>query len=236
MKKAFTLLVLITLSIFTFGQDFESGDLNKKSYFRFGLSTPTYTNYGFSGKSDMNQRLPAFLNEKNPDINITGVEGRIGGILEVGTIFPLNGIDIADNMRLGINVDWLALKVQSFNLNGSNNLLNGMVASKVGIAFSYGLSRAIIFDAYGKVSPVWAGAVFMNHADASGTIDTYRGFIQFMYSTGINVKLSFIMLGFEYEFGGLRLKNGDGEYFGNVVNSDKRTPLNGFNATFGFVF
>ncbi len=236
MKKVSTLFLLITFVFTSFAQDFESGDLNKKSYVKFGLSIPTYTNYGFSGRSDMEQRLPAFLNQKNPDVNVTSLDGRIGGILEVGTIFPLNGIDIADNMRLGINIDWLSIKGQVFKLNGSNNLYNAMVASKAGISFSYGLSRAVIFDVYGKVIPVWAGAVYMNHQNVEGTIDVYRGFVQFMYSTGVNVKLAFFMLGFEYEFGGLKLKNSDGTYFGNVKNTDKRSPLNGFNVSFGFVF
>lgn len=236
MRKLVLSILLLLFSTFTFAQDFESGDLNKRSYIRVGLSTPTYHYYGFSGKEDMENRIGLFLKSINEDFDNTTISGRIGANFEVGTIYPLNGINIADNLRLGINIDWLSIKAQVFNLEGSQNLYNGFAATKGGLALSYGLSKAIIFDVYGKVSMVWAGGIYYNHQNGDGNIDIFRGYLQPMYSTGVNVKLAFIILGFEYEFGSLRLKNNEGVYFGNVINDSNRTPMSGFNATFGFIF
>lgn len=236
MKRLSISIILIVSSILLYAQDFESGDLNKKSYVRIGLSTPTYNYYGFSGKTDMENRIGMFLSEINPDFQGSTITGRIGANFELGTIFPINGINVGRNMRFGINMDWFSIKAQVFNLQGSENLYNGFVATKGGLSFSYGLSKAIVFDVYGKVSMVWAGAIYYNHQDGDGNIDVFKGFLQPMYSTGINVKLAFIILGFEYEYGFLRLKNNQDTYFGNVVNDSKRTPMPGFNITFGFVF
>ena len=236
MKQFFTLLFAILLTIPSFSQDFESGDINKKSYVRFGYSSPLYTNYGFTDKQDMIDNLGAFMTSKNPDYQASTVDSRIGAIFEVGTLFTINKINIGPNMRFGINVDWFSLKAQIFNLQGSQNLYNVFVQSKIGPSFTYAPAKAVAIDVYAKINPVWAGATYYNHQEGDGNIDIYRGFLQFMYSTGVNVKFAFVMLGFEYDFGGLKLKNSEGTYFGNAKNSDKKTPLNGFSATIGFTF
>ena len=224
MKQIFTLLIAILLTLPSFSQDYESGDLNKKSYVRFGLATPTYKYYGFDNKNDMK--------------DIFDLKTRIGGVFEVGTIFPLNNIDIGDHLRLGINVDWISLKTHVFRLQTDNDaLINYFAQSKIGLAFTYAPARAISIDVYGKVIPVWAAGIYNSYDDSNGEEDHYRGYLQFMYSTGINLKFSFIMIGFEYEFGSLRLKNDKDEYWGNVDDADsKKTPMPGFNLTFGFSF
>ena len=236
MNKILTLLIAISISTATYSQDFESGDINKKSYVRIGLSTPSWQYYGFNDKNDMSDNISDFLFEKNPDLGVSQLKGRIGGIFEIGVIFPLNGINVGDHLRFGINVDWLTLKAQVFNLQGSKNIYNAFAASKIGPSFTYAPSKAIAFDIYGKVSPVWAAAVYNNHQNAEGNIDIYRGFVQFMYTAGVNVKIAIIMIGFEYEFGSLQLKNSNDEYYGNVQSGSKKTPMSGFNATIGFCF
>lgn len=236
MKQITIILIACLLSLTSYSQDFESGDINKKSYVRFGYSSPTYTNYGFSGKQDMSDNLTDFINSKDPDYDISKLDSRIGAIFEIGTIFPLNSLNVGPNMRFGINVDWVTLRAHVFKLQGSQNLYNLFAASKIGPSFTYAPAKAISIDVYAKVSPIWAGAVYYNHQEGDGNIDVYRGHLQFMYSTGVNVKFAFVMLGFEYDFGGMRLKNSEGNYFGNVKNDSKKTPLNGFSATLGFSF
>ncbi len=230
------LLFFIGISLTCFSQDFESGDINKKSYVRVGISIPSWQYYGFNGKTNMSDNISAFLYEKNPDLLNSELTGRIGGIFEIGVIFPLNSINVGDHLRFGINVDWLTLKAQVFNLQGSKNIYNGFAASKIGPSFTYAPAKAVAFDIYAKICPVWAAAIYNNHQDADGNIDVYRGFVQLMYSTGINVKLAIIMIGFEYEFGGLKLKNSGDVYYGNAKDDSNKTPMSGFNATIGFCF
>lgn len=236
MNKFTLLIIAIAITLTSYSQDFESGDINKKSYVRVGYSSPLYTNYGFTGKQDMSDNLDAFMVSKNADYDPKPLDSRIGAIFEIGTIFPLNKINIGSNMRFGINVDWLTVRAHVFKLEGSQNLYNLFVASKIGPSFTYAPAKAVAIDVYAKISPVWAGGVYYNHQDGDGNIDVYRGFVQLMYSTGVNVKFGFFMVGFEYDFGGMRLKNSEGTYFGNAKNDNKRTPLSGFSATIGVTF
>lgn len=223
MKKTLTLLFAVFIALSSYSQDWESGDINKKSYVRFGLATPTYKYYGFKGKSDFE--------------NTFNIKNRIGGIFEVGTIFPINSLNIADHMRIGINADWVSIKGHIFNLEDSEVLYNYFAQSKVGLAFTYAPARAVSIDVYGKVIPVWAAGTYYSHDDDDSDKDHYRGYMQVMYSTGVNVKFAFIMVGFEYEFGSLKLKNADGDYLGNSNDANsKKTPMPGFNLTFGFSF
>ncbi len=224
MTKLFTLIFAITISLTVFSQDYESGDINKKSYLRFGLSTPTWKYYGFKDANELKDALD--------------VESRIGGIFEIGTIFPLNAINVGDHLRFGINVDFVSFKTQIFNKPGSENIYNFFVGSKIGPSFTYAPSKAIAFDVYAKLNPVWAAAIYNNHQEFDNGVDMYYGYVQFMYTAGINIKLAFIMLGFEFDFGGLKLKNNkNGDYWPNASSPDnKRTPMPGFNVTFGFTF
>lgn len=223
MNKFFAILLVTLFSISAFAQDWESGDINKKTYLRFGLATPTYKYYGFNDKNNME--------------NTFDIKNRVGGIFEVGTIFPLNGINIADHLRFGINVDWVSIKGHIFNLEDAEVLYNYFAQSKAGLSFTYAPARAVSIDIYGKVIPVWAAGTYYSYDDANGDDDHYRGYMQLMYSTGVNVKFAFMMVGFEYEFGSLKLKNANDEYLGNFNDANsKKTPMPAFNLTFGFVF
>ena len=199
MKTIIALILALIISVSAFSQVSESGDLNKKFYIRGGLSYPTWTYYGYKNANALKDSL--------------GAESRIGGIFEIGAIFMLNGINVGDNMRFGINVDFVSFKTQIFNLSGSKNLYNFFVGSKIGPSFTYAPTKALAFDVFVKLNPVWVGATYLNHQDFDNGLDVYYGYAQLMYSVGINVDLAVMYLGFEYDFGGLKLKNNDGMYF-----------------------
>ena len=233
MKKIFIIILSVILAFPAFSQDFESGDLNKKFYVRVGLSTPTWTYYGFKDKKEMG--------------DVLGVKSRIGGNFEVGGIFMLNGINIGNGMRFGINVDIISLKAQVLKLDAGDNIYNGFVGSKVGPSFTYAISKAIAFDVYAKINPIWASTIYNNQQNINDDFNFYYGYLQMMYSFGINVKLSIIMLGFEYDMGSLshQNNNSDGYWDPTNPNWDNETnptmtkiknPMDGFNITIGIVF
>ncbi len=233
MKKIFIILLVTLLSVQAFSQDYESGDLNKKFYIRLGLSTPTWTYYGFKDKKQMGDSL--------------GVKSRIGANFEVGAIFMLNGINVGRGMRFGINVDFLSLKSQVFMLAGTENIYNGFIGSKIGPSFTYAISKAIAFDVFAKINPIWASAVYTNQQSVNSDFNIYYGYLQMMYSVGVNVKLSVVMLGFEYDMGSLKLQNNNSNGYWDPAKpgwdpklnpqlTATKVPMNGFNITIGFVF
>ena len=236
MKTIIAIFLALIISLSTYSQGNESGDINKKFYIRGGLSYPTWTYYGYKDANALKAGL--------------GVESRIGGIFEIGAIFMLNGINVGDNMRFGINVDFVSFKTQIFNLQGSENIYNFFVGSKIGPSFTYAPTRALAFDLFVKLNPVWVGAIYYNNQDFDNGLDVYYGYVQMMYSVGINIDLAVLYFGFEYDFGGLKLKNNnDGGYFdptkpgwdpwdpeNNPQMNATKVPMHGFNVTIGFNF
>ncbi len=239
MKTLVTTIIAVIISLSAFSQTTESGDINKKFYIRGGLSYPTWKYYGYENANALKAGI--------------GAESRIGGIFEIGAIFMLNGINVGPDMRFGINVDFVSFKTQIFNLPGSENLYNLFVGSKIGPSFTYAPTRALAFDVFAKLNPVWVGATYLNHQNFDNGLDVYYGYVQMMYSVGINIDLAVIYLGFEYDFGGLKLKNNDGMYFDPLrpglepgddpLNPElkpqmgaTKVPMHGFNVTFGFNF
>ena len=59
-----------------------------------------------------------------------------------------------------------------------------------------------------------------------------------MYSFGINIRVSVLMIGFEYEIGKMALQNrATDEYWpDNSDPNSKKTPMPGFNLTLGLNF
>ncbi len=235
MKKILIILLLLIFTFPTFSQDsWEDFEVKNRFYIRAGLSTPSWTYYGYKNENDLKTGL--------------GAESRIGGIFEIGNIYMLNRIRIGDKVRLGINVDFLSVKSQIFNLQGTDNIYNGFVGSKIGPSFTYAINKTIAFDIFAKINPVWAAAVFENNQVIAEITDinAYYGYVQMMYSVGFNVKLAFIMLGFEYDLGSLKLKNSDGEYWDpagpdwnpvlNPQMNATKIPMEGFNITVGVTF
>jgi hypothetical protein len=225
MKKGCFVIMLLAVVAIAQAQD---GNLKKQTYFRLGLSVPSWKYMGIDSKSDW------------PDD-----WGRIGGVFEVGSIYMLNSIKLAPGMRIGINVDFLSLNYHRFNdkevSGNSENFL--FLGSKIGPSFSYCPVQRLIFDTYVKFNPVWvAGEISVNSVDIDGE-QAYLGFLGIRYSVGLNVRYSLLMVGFEFNPGFVRMKWYDQEenklsdiYRGNVDNNSKRTPVPGMNFTVGLSF
>jgi len=224
MKKIIILVFVALLSMPCFSQD--TGDLENQFYFRFGWSNPSWKYYGFDGKDDF-----AAISSDDPR--------RFGGVFELGSIFYINRLKIADGIRLGINADYLSITAQVFDVDDNLNLYNVFIGSKVGIAFSYNPVSTLVIDALAKVNPVWgAGVGIQENGDMDQDEDIFVGYLGIKYSIGVNVRWSVIMIGFEYNPGSMKLKNdrGSGEYFGNAKDDSDKTPMPYMNFTFGFSF
>lgn len=233
MKKLLILIFAIIITAPLFSQDFDTGDVNKKFYVRAGLSIPNWTYYGFKDKKDIEETL--------------GVKSRIGANFEVGAIFMINAINVGHGMRFGINVDFLSLKAQVLNLDGSANIYNGFVGSKIGPSFTYAINKTIAFDVFAKINPIWGTVIYNNQQNINDDFNLYYGYLQMMYSFGINMKLSAFILGFEYDMGSLQLQNNNSDGYWdptmpgwdpefNPQMEATKVPMDGVNITIGFVF
>ena len=226
----FLILLLLTITISGYSQSFNTSsysrvdDIKNRFYFRIGFSTPAWKYYGYNDASELKTAL--------------GVESKIGANFEVGSIFMLNKIRMAPGLRFGINVDYLSLKAQVFNLPGNENLYNLFIGSKVGPSLTYMPEKGLSFDIYAKLNPIWVASIYYNKQNYDSGLDTYLGYVQLMYSFGINVKLAFLVVGFEYEIGSLKVKNTtEGEYWGNASDpNSNKTPMPGFNLSLGLSF
>jgi len=198
-------------------------DIKNRFYLRGGIATPAWKYYGYPNSTELKKQLK--------------VESKVGANFEIGSIFIINKLKIGRGLRLGINVDYLSLKAHVFNLPGSENIYNIFIGSKVGPSFTYMPEKGLSFDVFAKINPVWVGGIYYNQQDFESGLDAYLGYIQPMFSFGFNVKVTFIVVGFEYELGGMKLKNNNGEYWGDYSNeTSKKTPMPGFNLTIGLSF
>lgn len=216
MKKITCLLIVLSISSFSFAQ--EEGNLENQFYFRFGLSLPTNAYFGV---------------EEN---TVWDELDRIGGVFELGSIFMLNSLPLADGLRLGINVDYAQFSYHQFTASNDNKIGVFKVSSKIGPSISWSPANHLVFDGYVKAKIPWAaGMVFLVDGEAD---QTYIGTFGIGLSTGLNVRYRFLMIGFEYNMDKMKLEDQDnkGEYFGNASNDDDQTPMSSYNFTFGFSF
>ena len=224
MKNAIAIILLAVTSFAVYSQD---GNLKKKTYFRIGLSIPTWKYYGIDGKSDWEDNIK-----------------RTGGIFEVGSIYMLNGIKIAPGMRIGINLDYLSLDYHRFSVSGSDIRNNFVyVGSKIGPSFSYSPVNKLVFDTYFKFNPVWVAGNLVSFHDDNIEDELFLGFMGIKYSVGLNVRYSLLMLGFEFNPGFAKLRYYDtaenkltDDYMGNDDDNGDKTPVPGFNITLGLSF
>ena len=220
MKKIYLLLIVLSVSSIVQSQD--SGDLEKQFYIRFGFSNPTNSYIGIDDNSFWDDVKKA------------------GGVFELGQIFILNSIPLSDGLRLGINVDYAEFSYHQLSSKSTDDALGILkISSKVGPSISYSPIKNLVFDAFIKAKIPWiAGLAFIE--DGSVNYDeAYSGTLGFGFSTGINVRYRFIMVGFEYNRDSMKLENVDipGEYFGNASDfDDEKTPMPCVNFTFGFCF
>jgi hypothetical protein len=161
---------------------------------------------------------------------------------ELGHIFILKSIQLPEGMALGINVDYFSFywhQLQADETVSSLNIVTLSLNSKAGPSFTYSPANNIAFDAYVKVSfNLMTEIQYMNEVDESEGFSTGRGI---GLSTGINVRLNVIMLGFEFNTISHKFEYNDhpGEYLGNFADpNDKgdRSKLPSMTFSLGFSF
>ena len=172
MKRILTIAFSILLVTSAFSQSANSPDLlDNAIYFRAA--------YGFPG-GDL----------KTNEVITTG------GQFEVGSIFYLNKLKLADKLKLGIDINYLSF-------SGYVNMESGMeddksdsyftAGAKVGPCLSYNIVDNLIADVYFKLHP---------HAFIVGETENhnYEADTQFKLGTsfGLNLRYKFIMVGCEF--------------------------------------
>lgn len=218
MKRTIVALLVVLMA----GSAFSQGDLENQFYFRFGLVKPTKAYFGL-----------------NEDDGWDFIDKAIGGEFELGSIFMLNSIPLADGMRLGINVDYASLTYTSMKAEDGDVIIGTfMFGSKVGPSFSYSPVDKLVFDAFVKINPIWVGATAIVFDESYDMDDEgYGGLFGIKYSIGLNVRYSVLMLTFEANPGKMMMTNVDDEdiELGNW-SDDGKTTFNTINFKLGFSF
>lgn len=221
MKKIILILILMGISLTNFAQD--SQGLDNQFYFRFGYSHPANSSFG-GEKSDWE------------DIS------RVGGVFELGTIFIFNNLDLADGLRLGLNVDYADITYHQFENDFEDYTARILkISSKFGPSLSYNPVSKLVFDVFVKAKIPWVGGLWVDFPDTAFEDDEqYLATIGFGYSAGFNIRYSVIMIGFEFTSDKMKLKNVDTEdYIGNFLDyndTGDKSKLANFNFTVGFSF
>lgn len=223
MRRQIGLLLLACSFVAAKSQD---GNLANSTYVRFGWALPSWKYYGWDDKTDWNESIR-----------------RTGAILEIGTIYMLNGVRFADDMGIGIHVDYLSFayhRFQDTDTDYSNHFV--FVGTKIGPSFSYSPVNKLVLDAYFKFNPVWATGSLVLFNQEGMEDRAYGGFLKLKYSVGFNVRYGIAMLGFDFNPGAVKLREYDVDekeftenYLGNTNAGDK-TPVPGINLTLGLCF
>ena len=225
MKKLLILTLAVCLSYASFAQDGEG--LDNRFYFRGGFSNPTDAYLGYK-----NTPLPEFITSK-------------GWVFELGSIFMLNNLDLADGLRLGINVDYAEITYHQFKYEVSVEeikLFMGQVSSKVGPSLSYSPVNRLVFDGFFKLKIPWVAAGYFNAPDTPELDeDYYLGAIDVGFSTGINVRYGVLMVGFDYSSNNMKMNSDEDSdvYLGNFLDpsdTGDKTKIAYMNFTIGLNF
>lgn len=219
MKKIFLLLLVLGITLPGIAQD--SGDLDNQFYFRFGYSKPAK---GYIGAQDS---------------DLWDYFSRHGGTFELGHIFMFNKAALADGLRPGLNVDWLELSYnQLTETDPGADFAIGMlkVASKIGPSLTYSPVKLVAFDVFVKAKFSWVGGLAI--WDLGEVDEVFLDGTTLGVATGLNVRLAFLMLGFEYNYDSMKFESQDfpGEYFGNLADDSDKTPMPSFTFSVGFSF
>ncbi len=224
MKK---LLILFVLSIFaapSFAQE-----LNNAFYFRFGYSSPSWSQYGLE-QDDWGDYASKY-----------------GANFEVGSIFIIQPW-AAKNIALGINVDYLYLNYGNFKVEEygfESNLGSIRAGSKIGPSFSFSPVKNMALDVYVKADIAWATAVIPYPEEIGDADDYYSDYGTLGLSTGLNFRYSVLMLGVEFNTISPKLESDDypGFYLQEFINdalapnsASKKSKMPCVNFTFGFCF
>lgn len=93
MKKLILIFAIFILTLTTFGQT-----LDNEVYFRFLYSSPSWGQLGGDQQ----------------EWKDNGFNYKLGGAFELGSIFMIQSIPAAENMALGINVDYVYMNYNQF--------------------------------------------------------------------------------------------------------------------------
>ena len=218
------------------------GDFETKFYIKAGYSIPGWGSY------DMEKKDWEDLN----DYYETDVKRR-GGTFQIGSLFMLNSIELASDMCLGINADYLTLTYNQFRWDydeGSYYLSGqGYVTSNIGPMYTYSPADNFFIDVYAKSNIAWGTLSFdvfkypeiNNQGEETGDYDMsdmeYIDIIGLRYSVGLNIRYSAFIAGFEFTGGKHKLEDIDNE--GSIVQtpdgSDK-VPITALNFFLGVNF
>lgn len=219
MKKLSLLIIAFAFPIISIAQD--EGDLENKFYFRLGLSVPTTSYFGIENNSDWD------------DTN------RRGGVLELGSIFILNSLQLSDGLRLGINVDYAEFSYHHLSSTMDDSAIGIFtLSSKAGPSISYNIVSDLIIDGYVKFKMPWVAGVAFTDSNGSIEDESFSGTIGTGYSMGINIRYRFVMLCFDFNNAIMKLEHSDlsDVYLGNGKDDSDKTPMPCFNYTLGFCF
>jgi hypothetical protein len=225
MKKLLILLLAVFLSFASFAQEGEG--LDNRFYFRGGFSNPTDSYLGYK-----NTPFPEYISSK-------------GWVVEIGSIFMLNNLDLADGLRLGINVDYAEIVYHRFTYDDGVDeatLYMGQVSSKVGPSISFSPVNRLVFDGFFKLKIPWvAFGYFDAPSEPEIHEDYYLGAIDVGFSTGINIRYGVLMVGFDYSSNNMKMNSDEdsedylGNYFDPSDTGDK-TKIAYWNFTIGVNF
>lgn len=229
MKKILTLLAIVLFAFSSFAQD-----LSDQFYFRFGYSSPSWSQFE--------------LNEQ--DWNGRGIDSKIGASFEMGSIFMINSILNKENAAFGINADYLYILGSRFKTRSDaydENLAVFRIGSKVGPSFTYSPIDKMAFDVYAKADIAWVtNAVIYDSDIIDDADDSYMGYVDFGFSTGINFRYGLLILGFEYNTNSSELESHDnegtylqeeiGKYMDHNIPDGKKSKLPCMNFTIGMSF
>ncbi|HEX7413337.1 MAG TPA: hypothetical protein VF411_04765 [Bacteroidia bacterium] len=177
----------------------DNGIWNSRTYFSGGLCVP----------------MGAF----NTDLGAT-----IGYSGDVGTMFFLNKIPMSDNMRIGINVNWLDAEYISIDLPSAFNYGDGYYAAagvKLGALFSYSPANKMNLDVYFNLNPSYSTSLLPI------SNDILDGF-SLRENIGLNFRYSHLLVGTDFNFGKLKYER----YMYNTTNFSSTY----FRVRLGFVF
>lgn len=225
MKKIVILFAVVLITTTSFAQR----QYDNEFYFRFGYSNPSWKQFGMM-ESDWGDGFEKW-----------------GVMFELGTIFMLNSISNYNNIRFGINVDYLTIYGHHFyNTRFFDDaetirfdLGTVRVGSKIGPSVTFSPKEKVAFDIYVKADIAWATETILMYDEDIDDADWYEKIGAVGVSTGVNARFGILMLGFEFNTISPKLEYEDvkGEYLGNFNDSDSdKSPLPSMNFSVGLSF
>lgn len=205
-------------------------ELDNPVYFRFGFSNPSW-NYFDQGKDFWADEV-----------------SKLGGNLELGTIFLIKPVIQAKNMAVGIDATFLYANFNNFHAGdetGDVNLGIYRVGSKVGPSFTYSPIEKMAFDVYVKADIAWAAVIAPYEKKLDDGDDYFIDYLPVGISTGLNFRYGLLMLGVEFNTISPELESDDykGMYFQEMMgdfngeeNVSKKSKMQNLNFTIGMCF